>query len=248
MIRSETADGVRILRMEFGAANALYPRVVEALVAELEREQIPTVLTGEGSIFSAGLNLVELAPMGHAEMERFVERFSVLMTLALTTRFPLVAAVNGHAVAGGCVLSMACDHRIGVDGPFKIGMNEMAIGLTLPGVVTEILRGKLSAECARTVILGGALFSPADAMGAGLLDAIVPDSDAAIEKAVDVARDLGKSPAQFAAMKGSLVAPITERLQHTRAPLDIRFVESWFSEQTTALRRDLVATLTSGKP
>jgi enoyl-CoA hydratase len=186
--------------------------------------------------------------MGRDEMEDFVERFSVLMMLTLTTRFPLVAAVNGHAVAGGCVLAMACDHRIGVDGPFKIGMNEMAIGLTLPGVVTEILRGKLSADCARTVILGGELFSPADAVGAGLLDEIVPDSDAAIQRAIDVARDLGKSPAGFAAMKGSLVAPITERLRHTRAPLDIRFVESWFSEPTTALRRDLVAKLTASKP
>ncbi len=245
MIRSETADGVRILRMEFGAANALGPRVVEALVRELKSEQIPTVLTGDGSIFSAGLNLVEVDALSREEMAEFVERFSVLMTLTLTTRFPLVAAVNGHAVAGGCVLAMACDHRVGVDGPFKIGMNEVAIGLTLPGVVTEILRGKLSAEHARTVILGGTLYSPADAVNAGLLDEIAPDSDAAIQRAVEVAKNLGRSPGEFAAMKGSLVAPITERLQHTRTPLDVRFVESWFSEQTIALRRDLVAKLTA---
>jgi len=245
MIRSETTDGVRILRMEFGAANALGPRVVEALVDELKREQVPTVLTGDGSIFSAGLNLVEVDALDRDEMVEFIERFSVLMTLTLTTRFPLVAAVNGHAVAGGCVLAMACDHRVGVDGPFKIGMNEMAIGLTLPGVVTEILRGKLSAEHARAVILGGALFSPADAVDAGLLDELAANTDAAIDRAVDVARNLGKSPGEFAAMKGSLVAPITERLQHTRAPLDVRFIDSWFGEQTTALRRELVAKLTS---
>ena len=247
MIRSETADGVRILRMEFGAANALSPRVVEALVAELEREQIPTVLTGDGTVFSAGLNLVELESLGRAEMEAFVERFSVLMTLALTTRFPLVAAVNGHAVAGGCVLAMACDHRIGVEGSFKIGMNELAIGLTLPAVVTEILRGKLSADHARAVILGGELMSPADAVETGLLDETAADSSAAIQRAVEVARDLSRSPAEFAAMKGSLVAPITERLQHTRTALDVRFVESWFAERTTALRRDMVAKLVEGK-
>ena len=247
MIRSETVDGVRIVRMEFGAANALGPRVVETLVTELKREQIPTVLTGDGSIFSAGLNLVETDALSREEMEEFVGRFSVLMTLTLTTRFPLVAAVNGHAVAGGCVLAMACDHRVGVDGPFKIGMNEMAIGLTLPGVVTEILRGKLSAEHARTVILGGALFSPAEAVKAGLLDELESDAEAAIQRAATVARNLGRSPGGFAAMKGSLVAPITERLQHTRTPLDVRFVESWFGEQTTALRRDMVAKLTSGR-
>lgn len=247
MIRSETIDGVRILHMEFGAANALGPRVVEELVTELRREQVPTVLTGDGSIFSAGLNLVEVDSLGREEMAEFIERFSILMTLTLTTRFPLVAAVNGHAVAGGCVLAMACDHRVGVDGPFKIGMNEMAIGLTLPGVVTEILRGKLSAEHARAVILGGALFSPAEAVDAGLLDELAPDPGAAMQRAADVARNLGRSPGEFAAMKGSLVAPITERMQHTRAPLDVRFVESWFGEHTTALRRDMVAKLTSGE-
>lgn len=247
MIRSETVDGVRIVRMEFGAANALSPRVVEALVGELKREQVPTVLTGDGSIFSAGLNLVEIDPLDRDEMIDFVEQFSVLMTLTLTTRFPLVAAVNGHAVAGGCVLAMACDHRVGVDGPFKIGMNELAIGLTLPGVVTEILRGKLSAEHARRVILGGALYSPAEAVSAGLLDELEVDADATIQRAVTVAQNLGRSPGEFAAMKGSLVSPITERLQHTRAPLDIRFVDSWFGEQATALRRDMIAKLTSEK-
>ncbi len=243
MIRSTSADGVRILHMEFGAANALGPRVIEELVAELQREQVPTVITGEGAVFSAGLNLVEVDPLTREEMEAFIERFSVLMTLALTARFPLIAAVNGHAVAGGCVLSMACDYRVGVDGPFKIGMNEMAIGLTLPAVVTEILRGKLSADHARRVILGGALLSPAEAVDVGLLDEVATDSDAAIQRAADVAKDFGKSQAEFAAMKGSLVAPITERLQHTRKALDLRFLESWFSEQTIAVRRDLIARL-----
>jgi enoyl-CoA hydratase len=245
MIRTETTDGVRIVRMEFGAANALGPSSVEALTAELKREQVPTVLTGEGSVFSAGLNLVETDPLDHDAMTGFVEDFTILMTLALTTRYPMVAAVNGHAVAGGCVLAMACDHRVGVDGPFKIGMNEMAIGLTLPAVVTEILRGKLTADKARTVILGGALYPPAEAAREGLLDEVAEDSAAALDRAVEIASNLAQAPSEFAAMKGTLVAPITERLQHTREPMDIRFVESWFREPALSLRRDIVAKLTA---
>ncbi len=245
MIRSEEVDGVRVLRMEFGAANALSPSVGHALLAELEADPRPTVLTGEGSVFSAGLNLVALDPFGREEMEAFVEDFSILMTRALTTRYPLVAAVNGHAVAGGCVLAMACDYRVGVDGAFKVGMNEMAIGLTLPAVVTEILRGRLSPEHARTVILGGALYSPADAVEVGLLDEVAVDADEAIVRAAQIARDFGKAPAEFAAMKGSLVAPITERLQHTREALDRRFVDSWFGDQATELRRAAIERLKS---
>lgn len=231
--------------MEFGAANALGPTSIAALVAELKREQVPTVLTGEGSVFSAGLNLVELEPLDRETFPKFVEDFTVLMTLALTARYPLIAAVNGHAVAGGCVLAMACDHRIGVDGAFKIGMNEMAIGLTLPAIVTEILRGKLTPDKARTVILGGALYAPSDAVNEGLLDEVEPDAESALNRAVAFAGSLAQAPAEFASMKGSLVAPITERLQHTREPMDIRFVESWFREPALSLRRNIVAKLTS---
>lgn len=243
MIRIENREDVRVLHMEFGAANALGPRVAEALIKALEDCRTPTVLTGEGKIFSAGLNLVELADVDRPAMEDFVERFSVLMAQTLTARYPLVAAVNGHAVAGGCVLAMACDYRVGTAGAYKIGMNEIAIGLTLPAIVTEILRGKLTAEHARTVILGGALYTPGEAAGVGLLDEVAPDATTAVDRACRVARELGHSPPEFAAMKGSLVAPITERFRHTREALDHRFLDSWFSDAATRLRRDTVARL-----
>lgn len=245
MIRSEVRDGVRVLHMEFGSANALGPRSGEALVAALQGAPTPTVLTGEGKVFSAGLNLVELEPFDRDQMRGFLERFSVLMTQVLTSRFPLVAAVNGHAVAGGCVLAMACDHRVGTAGPYKIGMNEMAIGLTLPAIVTEILRGKLSADHARTVILGGALYDPVDATQMGLLDEVEVEPHAAIERACTVARNLGRSRAEFAAMKGSLVAPISERFRQTRQALDHRFIESWFADAAVELRSDTIARLRS---
>ena len=247
MIRTEERDGVRVLHMEFGSANALSPRVAEAMISALAGDPVPTVLTGAGKVFSAGLNLVELAPYDRDAMAGFVERFSVLMTQTLTVRYPLVAAVNGHAVAGGCVLGMACDYRVGTSGPYKIGMNEIAIGLTLPAIVTEILRGKLSAEHARTVILGCALYTPEEAAQVGLLDEVADSADAAIERATRVARELGHAPAEFAAMKGTLVAPITERFRQTREALDHRFVESWFGQAATQLRQEMIARLTAAK-
>ncbi len=243
MIRDEEHNGVRLLRMELGSGNALGPRAVEAISAALDAEQRPTVLTGEGDIFSAGLDLVELAAFSRDEMAAFVEKFSILMTRTLTTRYPLVAAVNGHAVAGGCVLAMACDRRIGTRGDFKIGMNEMAIGLTLPAVVTEILRDKLASDQARTVILGGALYAPQEAQRAGLLDTVADSADQAVDRACEIARDLGKSLAEFATMKGSLTAPIMERFQQTRTALDRRFIDSWFAPPATELREKMLERL-----
>lgn len=242
-LHTDHVDGVRIVRMQFGSANALGETAVDALIDELRSETVPTVLTGEGKIFSAGLNLTELDPLGREEMAAFVERFSAVMLEALAAPFPLVAAVNGHAVAGGCVLAMACDRRVGSDGPFKIGMNEMAIGLTLPSVVTEILRGKLSPEHAHTVILGGALYAPADARQVGLLDEVAEDADHAIARAIDLARQLGRSLPEFAAMKRSLVAPIVVAYESSRAELDTAFVESWFAEPARSTRSETLARL-----
>lgn len=238
LTRTEVRDGVRLIRMDFGSANALGPRAAADLIAALEGDSRPTVLTGSGAVFSAGLNLVELDPLARDELTAFVERFSVLMMQVLTTSYPLVAAVNGHAVAGGCVLAMACDHRVGTAGNFKIGMNEMALHLTLPAVVTEILRGKLTTEHARTVILGGALYDPQAASEVGLLDEVATSAEQAIDRACDVARQLGRSGPEFAAMKGSLVAPITAKFRETRSALDHRFVESWYGEAATRMRRD----------
>ncbi len=245
MIRTEERNGVRLLRMELGSGNALGPTAVQAIANALDGEQRATVITGEGGIFSAGLNLVEVGAFTREELSAFVEDFSVLMTRALTTRYPLVAAVNGHAVAGGCVLAMACDRRIGTRGDFKVGMNEIAIGLTLPAVVTEILRDKLASAQARRVILGGALYDPDKAEQVGLLDAVADSAEEAIDRACEVARDLGKSPAEFAAMKGSLTAPIMERFQQTRAALDRRFVDSWFAPPATDLRQKMLERLQS---
>lgn len=244
-LRVRHVDSVRVVHMEFGAANALGPQVVEALLEELGRAPLPTVLTGEGKVFSAGLNLVALESYDREALSAFVDRFSAAMLAALTAPYPLVAAVNGHAVAGGCVLAMACDERIGTYGAFKIGMNEMAIGLTLPAVVTEIIRGKLSPEHSHTVILGGALYSPEQARQVGLLDDIAEDAGAAVERACVVAARLGRSMGEFAAMKAKLLEPIVQRYQESRVDLDRAFLDSWYGEAAKRTRHETVERLRS---
>ncbi len=239
----EQREDVQVLHMRFGRANALSPDNVEALIGALGGLDGPTVITGEDKIFCAGLDLLEVDKLDRDAMATFVERFSVLLTQTLTTRAPLVAAVNGHAVAGGCVLAMAADHRVGVEGRYKIGMNEIAIGLTLPAIVMEIMRGKLTAAAARNVVLGADLVDPEAAVRVGLLDGLAANADAAINEACDKARRLARSPAEFAAMKGALVAPITERFATTREAIDRRFLDSWFTESACQKRREAVERL-----
>lgn len=242
----EQRDGVRVLRMEFGRANAMNRELLDGLAAGLsDGDPQPTVLTGEGRVFSAGLDLVTLDSIDRDGLEGFLTRFAATMIQVLTTPYPLVAAVNGHAVAGGCVLALACDYRVGTEGEFKIGMNELSHGLPLPAVASEIPRGALTPQTYRTVVMSGVLMAPETARQVGLLDMVSADAESCIERACTLARAQGKSLEAFAAVKAAVVAPVVNAIKEMREPLDRRFVDIWFSDATTASRRETIESLQS---
>jgi enoyl-CoA hydratase len=233
----EERNGVRVAHMRFGRGNAMNPEMLDGLAAGLESAgHQPTVLTGEGKIFSAGLDLVSLDALDRDDFEDFMTRFSATMLQVLTAPYPLVAAVNGHAVAGGCVLALACDYRIGVEGDYKIGMNELAHGLSLPAVASEIPRGTLAPQTYRTVVMSGVLMEPDIATQVGILDMLAPDADACLDQACALAREQGKSPAAYAAVKSGVVGPVVGAIKGMRESLDRRFIDIWFSEAASAAR------------
>ena len=242
----EQRDGVRVARMEFGRANAMNHNLLDGLAATLaDGDPQPTVLTGEGRVFSAGLDLVTLDGVDRDGLEKVLTRFAATMIQVLTTPYPLVAAVNGHAVAGGCVLALACDYRVGMEGEFKIGMNELSIGLPLPAVASEIPRAALTPQTYRTVVMSGVLMAPEIAQRVGIFDMVSEDAESCIEQACTVARARGKSLEAFAAVKAAMIAPIVNAIKQLREPLDRRFVDIWFSDAATASRRETIASLKS---
>jgi enoyl-CoA hydratase len=240
----EQRDGVRLMRMQFGRANAMNRNMLDALASTLtEGAPQPTVLTGDGKIFSAGLDLVTLDTLDEDEFEEFLTRFSRTMVQVLTAPYPLVAAVNGHAVAGGCVLALACDYRVGVEGEYKIGMNELSHGLPLPAVANEIPRGALTPQTFRTVVMSGVLMEPETAQQVGILDMLTEDADSCVEQACALARQQGGAPEAFAGVKAGVVAPIVNAVKELREPLDRRFIDIWFSDAATESRRATIASL-----
>ena len=240
----EQRDGVRVVRMEFGRANAMNQELLDGLaVALADGDPQPTVLTGEGKVFSAGLDLVTLDGVDHDGLEIFLTRFSATMIQVLTTPYPLVAAVNGHAVVGGCVLALACDYRVGTAGEFKIGMNELAHGLSLPAVASEIPRGALTPQTYRTVVMSGVLMAPDVARQVGLFDMLSEDAETCVEQACALAREQGKSLNAFGAVKAAVVAPVVAAIKEIRQSSDRRFVDIWFSDEATASRAATVLEL-----
>jgi enoyl-CoA hydratase len=241
---TSTAEDIGLIRIEHGKANAIDDTLLSFVTRELDRSlaenKKAVVLTGREGFFSAGLNLKDL-PEDRSEMALFVDRFEEAMEKLLTFPLPLVAAVNGHAIAGGCVLASTADFRIGARGEYRIGVSEVSLGIVFPASAFEIMRQVLPAPRAAEVLLGGRLLTPEEAVGAGILHRVVP-ADRLLGEAEAVARELGKKPAlAFRHTKLALRAPMLERIEATREEARGLFLSSWFSPDVVQRRQAMLA-------
>jgi enoyl-CoA hydratase len=184
LVRYDAADGVATLTLDDGKVNALSPAMQAAINGALDRAEADgavVVLTGREQTFSAGFDL-RAAPEEWPEM---VAGGGELAARLLSFPCPTVAACNGNAIAMGAFLLLSCDVRVGVEGPFKIGLNEVAIGLTLPWFGVEAARHRLTPPYFDRCTVTGVLVDPGEACVAGFLDRVVaPDAlDAAVGEA-----------------------------------------------------------------
>ena len=134
----------------------------------------PVLLTGAGDAFSAGLNLREVVSLQGEEMERFLRRLGTVVEQIFRYDGPIVAAVNGHAIAGGCILAAVCDHRVATTNPgARIGVNEVALGLRFPPSLLSMLRYRVAKL--DSAVLGSLLHPPQGALALGIVDELADD-------------------------------------------------------------------------
>lgn len=238
-MRIEMNDGIATMRLEGGKANAMSPDWV-AQVTELMKEldasdASAVVMTGYDKYFSAGLDLVTLMDMDRDGLRRFIVSFGQLTLSVFRLDRPLVAAVNGHAIAGGCVLAQQADHRLMVTGKAKTGLREIALGVGLPIVVVETARLRLKPEALIPVCYKGGLFSAEQACEFGLMDEAVAPEDLE-KKAMEVAASLGSMPrAAFAHIKSSWRRPAIEAIEANLATDTEAWLDTWYSDEAQAL-------------
>lgn len=181
------AGGVGTITMDDGKVNALSPHMLGELNAALNRaeaDEAAVVLTGRSGVFSAGFDLAVLRAGGPAAAAMMRSGFELAARL-LAFPAPVLAACSGHAVAMGAFLLLAADYRIGVDGPFRITANEVAIGLTMPLAAIELCQARLAPAAFSRAVTLAEVFSPEDAAAAGFLDQVVDLTD--LESAVTAA-------------------------------------------------------------
>lgn len=216
-VRYELTDGVAVITLDDGRANALSTEVVAALEAARSRaegEAKAAVLIGREGRFSAGFDLKEMIA-GPESARNLVTSGATFIVNLFVSPIPWVAACTGHAMAGGAITLMACDRRVGADGPFKIGLNEVAIGMRLPIFAVELARARLATTQLTNATLLAKLYGPTSAVAAGYLDTTVATPEL-YDSAFAEAQKLGSiDRAAFSASKRLLRGAVAEHIRST---------------------------------
>ena len=246
MIDLEKHGDITVMRLNAPPVNALDREVLLAITATLQEiedsEARAVVLTGTGAAFSAGADLFRVLNEG----DDYLRTSLAALTEAFGTLFrfprPVVAAVNGHAIAGGAVLVCASDHRISAAGPHKIGFAELRVGVPFPAWALEIARFGTRPANFQEVIYFGRSYDPGGAYARGLIDEIV-EPDQLMERALSTAERLAAiPPVTFRLMKEALRRPTIERVEAS-ADADQAAREAWGSDEVRdAVRRFLKET------
>jgi enoyl-CoA hydratase len=241
-------DDVVVLRLEGGKANAMTPELldtIERMIDGFERgPAAAAVLTGYERYFSGGLALTHIIDHDVVEMRGFIEQFSRAMTRVYACGKPIVAAVNGHAIAGGCVLALTCDWRICVDDPgIRIGLNETQLGIGLPAIAIESLRLAVPAASLVPIAIEGTLFGPRDALALGLVHEVAPEADLIARATAKAQIFASRPPAAVAQVKRALRAPSLDTIARTAEAEVTRWLDTWFHPDAQARLRDAVARL-----
>lgn len=178
-VQYEHAAGFAIIRVDDGKVNAMSNALMGEIDQALDRAEADgavVVLTGRDGVFSAGFDL-SVFEQGHEPTMSMLRTGAALNRRILSFPTPVIVACNGHGIAMGSFLLMCADYRIGVKGRFKIGMNEVAIGMTLPYFAIEIARRRLAATHFDRATVLAELYSPEEAIAPGFLDqVVVPDA------------------------------------------------------------------------
>lgn len=231
MITVEERNAIAVVRLEHGKVNALDLELLRAITETMNglSDAAAVVLTGFDGIFSAGVDLRRIVAGGPPYIKEFLPALSEALVAVYNLPRPVVAAVNGHAIAGGCVLAAACDVRLMSGG--TIGLTELRVGVPFPIAVLEIMR-YAAGPAAGILALTGTTIAPDEAARIGLIHAVVP-SDELLETAVDQAEVLARLPAAaYASTKEQLHRPTTQRISTSRPLDDPPIEDAWSNPQT----------------
>ena len=236
-VRVSTESGIATVAIDRPKVNAINEQVVSELrdvfleLAVDERVRA-VILTGRGSFFSFGFDIPGFMDYPREEFHRFILSFSDLVQRIFVFPKPVIAALNGHAVAGGCVLAIACDRRVMATGKAKIALNELTLGASVFTSIAEILKYTVGPGKTQMLLYTGKMNSAEEALALGLVDKVVSAeemNDAALAAAQELA---GWDVLAFGSVKRLLRKEALDRIESHEKGSVSDFVDIWYSENT----------------
>jgi enoyl-CoA hydratase len=236
---------VAVVTMRHGKANAMDIAFCNDLIRCFEDLRSSAaeavVLTGQGRIFSAGVDLIRAVDGGPAYLRDFLPVLSKVFETVFFCPKPVVAALNGHAIAGGCVLACAADRRVMAREPGRIGVTELLVGLPFPPMAFEIMRFVAALQYFEDIIFSGATYAPEAGRERGLVHDVV-EPELVLDRAVAAAEALASlRPGAFALTKQQSRQVVQDRVQQDASRFEAAVRDIWTAPESVARIRDYVA-------
>jgi 3,2-trans-enoyl-CoA isomerase len=247
-IRVSIKDRLAIITLDRGKSNALNREMISELNEMLKSIAGDpniggAIVTGKENFFSAGLDLIELYNYSETEATSFWNLFLDFVATMTAFKKPLVAAINGHSPAGGCVIALACDYRIMAEGKYIVGLNEVPVGIIVPNSIFQLYAFWLGQASASRSLLEGKLFSPEEALQIGLVDelanpaSILTAAERKIRKYMAMERNTwGQSKLNI--RKDIIAATASDQ----KTELDV-MLQQWWSPATRSILKTIIDNL-----
>jgi enoyl-CoA hydratase len=244
MIDVKLASGIDVVTMTHGKANALDTTFCDAIATKFHElkgsDAKAVVLTGQGKMFSAGVDLPRMVAGGAPYVREFLPALHRLYDAVFFHPKPVIAAVNGHAIAGGCVLACCADRRLMAKDGGRVGVTELQVGVPFPALAFEVMRFATVPRYLSEAILGAATYPPEQALERGFIDEIVAP-DTLMDKALAAAQTLASlSPIAFAQSKMQIREGVSEYLARAGAATDQTVTGIWTAPATLDYMRRFV--------
>jgi enoyl-CoA hydratase len=241
----QSQDGTAVVRIDRPPANAMSPELVEELIAVIgdlaASEPGAVVIVGQAGFFSAGLDLNLVPGMDAAGQADMIMGINRMVAAWYGFERPVVGAINGHAIAGGIVLALCADYRVGSK-EGKLGLTETRVGVPYPANALAVVKAELSPPAARYLVMRAHLVEPPEALELGLVDTLADPNDV-LEQALEMAAELGDMPSDaYVTVKRQLRGPALAEMQRVVESGADPLAQGWLSAETGS-----AATAASGR-